>query len=416
LFPTTFPQVKQRTGIIIDFTGVDNEMNKILKGRKQKPKREFTLELQDHLVKNYKLASVLISKNEELELDLNIIKGRCDNWFGWLKTPLGLAGPLHIDGTECFMPMSTTEGALVASICRGCKALDNVTTLLYDDKISRGPVFELADLNSYEIVNQYLKENFELIRVEFERGSRFCKLKNINVQPFGHYLYLRFEASSGNAMGMNMVSICTQLACDFIAKNLEGTLSLISLSGNFCIDKKASFLNLHRGRGKSVIAEGLVPIERVREILKVDPDRLLKVFQTKCYYGSCLAGSVGGNNGQASNIVASIFLATGQDLAQIVESSNCFLAMEKFHKDGKFYLRTSVTMPSLEVATVGGGTCLPCQKSCLHIALEKDLELGNSAEILARRIAGFVLAGELSLLASLTEGSLVESHVKLNRL
>jgi hydroxymethylglutaryl-CoA reductase (NADPH) len=391
-------------------------MNKILKERKHKSKREFTSELQDQLAQSYKSASVLIPNKEEVEVDLDLIKGRCDNWFGWLKTPLGIAGPLFIDGFECFMPMSTTEGALIASICRGCKALDNVTTLLYDDKISRGPVFEIANLNSFEIANKFFKENFDSIKLEFEKGSRFCKLKTIHVQPFGHYLYLRFEATSGNAMGMNMVSLCTQIACDFITKSLEGVMSLISLSGNFCIDKKASFLNLHRGRGKSVIAESLIAIDKVKEILKVDTERLLKVFQTKCYYGSCLAGSIGGNNGQAANVIAAIFLATGQDLAQIIESSNCFLVMEKVHRDGALYLRTSVTMPSLEVATVGGGTVLPCQKSSLQIALGEEMGAENSAEIFAQRIAGFVLAGELSLLASLAEGSLVNSHLKLNRL
>ena len=385
-------------------------MDTILRERSHKTEKEFVLELQNYLVKNYELSSRLIPEYENMDSDLKIIKGRCDNWFGWLKIPLGIAGPLLVDKIKCFMPMSTTEGALIASVCRGCKVLDLVTTLLYDDKMSRGPVFEMAHIGSFDTVNDFLKEKFGLIKSEFEKESRFCKLKRINIRPLGHYLYLRFEATSGNAMGMNMVSVCTQKACDFIVQSLKGIVSLVSLSGNFCMDKKASFLNLLQGRGKSVIAEAFVKSEHIKKIFKVDLDQLLKVFQAKCYYGSCLAGTVGGNNSQAANIIAAVFLATGQDLAQIVESSNCFLAMEKFFKDDELYLRASVTMPSLEVATIGGGTGLPCQKACLQIAMDNEV---GSAETFARRVAAFVLAGELSLLASLAEGSLVESHLRL---
>jgi hydroxymethylglutaryl-CoA reductase (NADPH) len=387
-------------------------MDAILKERNRKTEKEFTLETQDFLVKNYDLSASLVSESAKLDSDLKIIRGKCDNWFGWVKIPIGIAGPLLIDKVKCFMPMSTTEGALIASVCRGCKTIDTVTTLIYDDKMSRGPVFEMDHLDSFEIINNYLRENFELIKCEFEKKSRFCKLKHIIVRPLGHYLYLRFEATSGNAMGMNMVSVCTQNACDFIAQKLELKLKLISLSGNFCTDKKASFMNSLQGRGKSVIAEAFIESDRIKEVLKTDLDKLLKVFHSKCYYGSCLAGTIGGNNCQAANIVAAVFLATGQDLAQIIESSNCFLAMEKYYKNEKLYLRASVTMPSLEVATIGGGTNLPCQKACLQIAIDVG---ENSAEILARRIAAFVLAGELSLLASLAEGTLVESHLRLNR-
>jgi hydroxymethylglutaryl-CoA reductase (NADPH) len=342
-------------------------------------------------------------------------KGRVDNYFGWCCVPLGLAGPLNIDGIAHVMPMATSEGALIASVCRGCKALNSCSTVLVSDQMSRGPVLRAESAIRSVEIRSWVENNFQDIKERFDSVSSHLSLLKTTANCVGPYLFVRFEASSGNAMGMNMVSAGSRAACDYLVKHFP-TLVLVSLSGNYCVDKKPSHLNVLLGRGKGVIAEAFIPNGIIESILKCTLEGLLQTFFSKCYLGSSLSGTVGGNNAHAANVVAALFAATGQDLAQAVESSSCFTLLEMGEEDGIQGINASVSMPCLEVATVGGGTTIPGQNAALCLALGScDIADNDSCQRFARNIAAFVLAGEISLLASLCEGSLVQAHQKLNK-
>jgi len=193
-------------------------------------------------------------------------------------------------------------------------------------------------------------------------------------------------------------------------------MEIVSLSGNMCTDKKPSAINWLEGRGRSVVCDAVIKGEVVEKLLKTSVAALVDINLAKNLVGSAMAGSVGGFNAHAANIVTAVFLATGQDPAQNVESSNCITQMEPVNDGKDLYI--SVTMPSIEVGTVGGGTFLPAQAACLDILNVKGASYekpGNNADQLARIVAGGVLAGELSLLSALAAGHLMKSHLKYNR-
>jgi len=216
-------------------------------------------------------------------------------------------------------------------------------------------------------------------------------------------------------MGMNMVSKAVEKALSVLQAYFP-EMEVLSLSGNFCTDKKPSAVNWIEGRGKSVVAEARIPEEIVRKTLKTTIHDLVDLNVNKNLVGSAMAGSIGGFNAHASNIVTAIFLATGQDAAQNVESSNCITLMEAINNGRELYV--SCTMPSIEVGTVGGGTHLSAQAACLGILDAKGANAenaGKNAELLARSICAAVMAGELSLMSALAAGHLVKSHMKHNR-
>lgn len=216
-------------------------------------------------------------------------------------------------------------------------------------------------------------------------------------------------------MGMNMVSKGVQNVLDYLQKDFKD-MDVISISGNFCSDKKAAAVNWIDGRGKSVVCEAFIKEEIVKKVLKTNVSALVELNMIKNLAGSAVAGSLGGFNAHASNIVSAIYIATGQDPAQNVESSHCITMMEPVN-NGKD-LHISVTMPSIEVGTIGGGTQLASQSACLDLLGVKGASLetpGANARRLATIIAGSVLAGELSLMSALAAGQLVNSHMKYNR-
>ncbi|XP_042495283.1 3-hydroxy-3-methylglutaryl-coenzyme A reductase 1-like [Macadamia integrifolia] len=344
----------------------------------------------------------------------------CEMPVGYVQIPVGVAGPLLLDGREYTVPMATTEGCLVASTNRGCKAIyasGGATSVLLRDGMTRAPVVRFGSAKRAAELKFFLENpvNFETLEVVFNKSSRFARLQSIQCAMAGKNLYVRFSCSTGDAMGMNMVSKGVQNVLDFLQNDFPD-MDVMGISGNFCSDKKPAAVNWIEGRGKSVVCEAIIKEEVVRKVLKTNVSALVELNMLKNLAGSAVAGALGGFNAHASNIVSAVYLATGQDPAQNVESSHCITMMEPVN-DGKD-LHISVTMPSIEVGTVGGGTQLASQSACLNFlgvkGANKDSP-GSNARLLATIVAGSVLAGELSLMSALAAGQLVTSHMKYNR-
>ncbi|KAL0477999.1 HMG-CoA reductase [Acrasis kona] len=346
----------------------------------------------------------------------------CENVVGYVPIPVGVAGPLLLDGNQYMVPMATVEGALVGSTNRGFKALrgalggEGVSSVILSDGMTRGPVVQLPNAKRASALKKWVEDekNFERITKEFDSTSRFARLQEIKVGVAGRKVFLRFKCKTGDAMGMNMISKATDKALKFLVAEFHD-MQIVSLSGNYCTDKKPSSVNWIEGRGKSVVCDAVIPASVVKSVLKTEVEKLVNLNVNKNLIGSAMSGSIGGFNAHASNMVTAVFLATGQDCAQNVESSNCMTLMEKT-ADGDLYM--SITMPSIEVGTIGGGTHLNAQKACLKLLGvhgSQENNPGANAQQLARIVASTVMAGELSLMSALAEDVLVKSHLDLNR-
>ncbi|ALC47805.1 Hmgcr [Drosophila busckii] len=349
-----------------------------------------------------------------------VMNACCENVLGYVPIPVGYAGPLMLDGVSYYVPMATTEGALVASTNRGCKALSvrGVRSVVEDVGMTRAPCVRFPSVARASEAKRWIEHeaNYLLVKKEFDSTSRFGRLKDCYIAMDGPQLYVRFEALTGDAMGMNMVSKGTEMALRFIKRQFPD-MQIISLSGNFCCDKKPAAINWIKGRGKRVVTECIISAATLRSVLKTDAKTLVECNKLKNLSGTAMAGSIGGNNAHAANMVTAVFLATGQDPAQNVTSSNCSTAMDCWAENSEDLYMTC-TMPSLEVGTVGGGTGLPGQGACLEMLGVRGAhptQPGDNAKKLAQIVCATVMAGELSLMAALVNNDLVKSHMRHNR-
>jgi len=344
----------------------------------------------------------------------------CENVVGYLPVPVGVIGPLRVNDEEFYVPMATTEGALLASASRGARAIEKsggAYAKVMRDSMTRSPVVELPTAMAAIEFAQYIEDpqNLETFKGYFSNTTNFGRLEDIKATVAGRYCFLRMSASTGDAMGMNMVG----KGCNEILENVlrdVPSAKLVALSSNMCTDKKPSAMNWVNGRGKSVVCEVTIPKDVVENVLKTTIPDLVKVNTIKNLVGSSLSGSIGGNNAHSSNLVTAFFIATGQDPAQNVVSSNCMVIMEPLNDSTE--LHVSVTMPSIEVGTVGGGTSLHSQKACLSmlgVAGASRENPGENSKKLAEILSATVLAGELSLNAALASNNLISAHMDLNR-
>lgn len=345
----------------------------------------------------------------------------CENVIGYIPIPLGVAGPIIIDGKPYHIPVATTEGCLVASTMRGCKAINlggGVETVLTADGMTRGPCVQFPNLTRAGKAKTWLdsEEGQKKMKSAFNSTSRFARLQHIKTAIAGDALYIRFKTTTGDAMGMNMISKGVEYSLQCMIEEFGfDDMRVVSLSGNYCIDKKAAAINWIEGRGKSIVASADIPSETVQKVLKSDVDALVELNISKNLVGSALAGAIGGFNAHAANLLTAVYIATGQDPAQNVESSNCMTLMKKLPNGD---LRVSVSMPSIEVGTIGGGTVLDPQGAMLEllgIRGPHPTEPGSNARQLAKIVASAVLASELSLCSALAAGHLVQSHMQHNR-
>ncbi len=356
--------------------------------------------------------------------DYNKVFGaNCEIVIGYVPIPLGVVGPLVLNGEPVYIPMATTEGCLVASTNRGCKAITTAggcCSVVLRDAITRAPCVRLPSAMRAAALKKWVSahEHYVVLEEAFNSTTNYGRLVSIEATVAGRNVYLRFSCMSGDAMGMNMVSKGCLKAIEVLEAEFPDMV-LVALSGNMCTDKKPAAVNWILGRGKSIVVEAVIPESIVKSVLKCTVKSMVETNHQKNHIGSAMAGSIGGFNAHAANIVTAVYLATGQDPAQNVESSNCLTVME-FAEDGKS-LHVSVTMPSVEVGTVGGGTHLPAQAGCLEIcgargaAKGAGSQPGDNARKLAQIVGGAVLAGELSLMAALAANQLVTAHMQHNR-
>ena len=335
-----------------------------------------------------------------------------ENMIGTTQIPLGFAGPVRVNGSaaegEFLVPLATTEGALIASISRGMSVINDgtgVVARVYGDAMTRAPVLRVNDLAHADQVIDWIDNNMGAIHEAVSGTTSHGKLVRIDKYPNGRSLYLRFAFETGDAMGMNMATIASESVCRLIEK--ETGAVMISVSGNMCSDKKPAAINMINGRGKTVVAEARIPKEVVERRLHTTSAAIVETNTRKNLIGSSMAGTLGAN-AHAANMVAALFIATGQDPAQVVGASMTVTTCEDI--DGDLYI--CVRMPTLEVGTVGGGTRLPCQKEALSMI---DCLGAGKARKLAEIVAATVLAGELSTLAAQAAGQLGSAHAALGR-
>ena len=350
--------------------------------------------------------------------DLADAEANVENAVGTLEVPVGVAGPLPVDGGaaggEYHVPLATTEGALVASVNRGIstiRAAGGATARVTDRGMTRAPAFAVEGVEQALETVEWVRENEPALRAAAEATTNHGELLGVDPYVVGDSVYLRFSYDTKDAMGMNMATIATRAACDTV--EAETPAALIALSGNLCSDKKPAAINAIEGRGRTVTAEVTIPADTVEERLGTTAESIAEVNTRKNLLGSAKAGSLG-FNAHAANVVAAVFLATGQDAAQVVEGANA-ITTASVRDDGALY--ASISLASLEVGTVGGGTRLPTQQAGLELlghAGGGD-PAGANADALAEVIAAAALGGELSLLAAMASRHLASAHESLGR-
>ncbi len=354
-------------------------------------------------------------------IDFEEVEGRnIENAIGATQIPLAVVGPLRVEGEyargDFYVPMATTEGALVAGVNRGAKAITlsgGARCRVVRDGMTRAPLFRLPSVADAVEFVRWVETSFSEIKKAAESTTRFGKLVRVEPYIMGNLVWLRFVYTTGDAMGMNMATIATDAACRYILEKYPGSVTLVALSGNMCVDKKPAHINALLGRGKTVIAEALIPSHVLEKVFRARAEDIHRVNVEKNLLGSSYAGSLS-FNAHFANIIAAIFIATGQDVAQVVESSMGWTSTE-VRDSGSLYI--AVTLPSLEVGTVGGGTQLPTQREALSImgVAGSGNPPGTNARKLAEIIAATVLAGELNLLAALARNELASAHAKARR-
>ena len=346
-------------------------------------------------------------------VDPQVLRGNVENFIGVAEVPIGVAGPLTVNGEHArgdfLIPLATTEGTLVASYNRGMRLLNEcggVTTTIVEEYMQRSPAFRFQTAREARDFGRWMTDHHAEIKAAAEATTRIGRLEHIGQYQVGPLRYLRFNYTTGDAAGQNMTGKATRAACEWIAANCPGNPRYV-LSGNIDTDKKHSQINALLTRGRRVVAEAVLSAEALRRIMKVDPADLF-AWRQVTMTGSMLAGAAS-NGAHAANGLAAIFIATGQDVANVAESHASF-SYTQLLDSGDYYW--SVTLPALIVATYGGGTGLPTQRECLDLL---GCYGAGRARAFAEICAAVVLAGETSLACAVVNDDWVTAHERLGR-
>jgi hydroxymethylglutaryl-CoA reductase (NADPH) len=340
--------------------------------------------------------------------DPHLTQGNVEHFLGAAQVPIGLAGPLLVNGEhaqgEFYVPMATSEGTLVASYNRGMRLLHEaggVTVTVVQDHMQRAPAFIFESARQARDFGAWLSEHFDKIKAVAETTTSTGRLIEIEQYQAARLLYTRFNYTTGDAAGQNLTGKATQAAAHWIVDNYPGIEHYV-LEGSMATDKKASHINMLRTRGKRVIAEATIPNEVIQRVTRASTDLLFRARMIS-QLGGMMAG-VNNNGAHSANGITAVFIATGQDVANVAESSTAYVYAEN-RPNGDYYY--SITIPSLIVATYGGGTGLPTQRECLEML---DCYGTGKVRKLAEIIAATVLCGELSLGAAVVAEEWVDAH------
>lgn len=368
-------------------------------------------QLWEYLNADPTLKSILLDPVAE---ELHHYQGNIENPLGHIRMPLGLAGPLRVNGLAAQgdypIPLATTEAALVASYHRGCRlltAIGGCSALILYESVNRSPGFVFnvtADACHFItwVVNQ-----FEAFQEIVSTTTAHGKLCDIGCTVEGNHVYLNLEFTTGDASGQNMVTLASQAICDYIVEKSPITPIRYYIESNLSGDKKASARAFISSRGKKVTAEATIPADVLQKHLHATPEQMADYWRMSAI-GGVLSGTLG-VHGHFANGLAALYIATGQDAACVAESA---IGITRFEVNPEGNLYASVTLPSIMIGTVGGGTSLPTQKACLKLM---GLHGSGHARALAEVCAGLLLAGELSIIAALAVGHFTRAHRKLAR-
>jgi hydroxymethylglutaryl-CoA reductase (NADPH) len=360
-----------------------------------------------------------LNHTKQFSFDPESMSGNCEQLFGVAQLPIGVAGPLLVNGEhaqgEFYVPMATIEGTLIASYNRGMRVIresGGVTTTVMGEAMQRAPVFIFKGARDARDFSHWLQQNFEAIKAKAESTTSVGKLLEIEQYPVHNMVHTRFDYSTGDAAGQNMTGGATFVACEWIRANYP-KLRTYGLSGGMDSEKKTSFVNSLKGRGRKVTAEITIPRQVLADVLRTTPE----IQRNSTSMNTLAAFLTGASNNAAhpANGLAALYMATGQDMANIGEANQCSV-YSYVTKSGDLYY--SVTLPALIMATFGGGTGLATQRECLELmgCYGKD-----KAYKLIEIAAGLVVAGELSLVsATRTDkdtgaNEWVDAHEKLGR-
>jgi hydroxymethylglutaryl-CoA reductase (NADPH) len=337
-----------------------------------------------------------------------------ENFIGTVKVPIGLAGPLRVNGLfargDYYIPLATTEAALVASYSRGAQLISEAggcACALLNEGVSRAPGFAFRDLRECGLFVVWATGQLDEFRRHAEGTTRHGKLIDLRITVEGNHVYLNFEFTTGDASGQNMITLATQAVCDYILAHSPVKPRYHCIEGNLSGDKKASALSFLLVRGKKVCAEVIVESALVQKRLHTTPEQMVCQWRMSAM-GGALSGTLG-LHGHYANGLAALYLATGQDVACVAESA---VGVTRVEVTDSGALYAAVTLPNIMVGTVGGGTGLPSQKACLDVM---GLSGPGKAQALAEVAAGVCLAGELSIMGALTSGDFSRAHRLLAR-
>ncbi|MGV3632568.1 MAG: hydroxymethylglutaryl-CoA reductase [Bacteroidota bacterium] len=367
----------------------------------------------DFLQEEMGLVPDFLSGKKKLE-DFSVMEGNIENYIGMSQIPTGIMGPVKVLGTHAegdfYVPLATSEGALVASYHRGAKACylaGGATSVCLVEGVQRSPMFKFDHIGDLGLFLSWVLNHYEDYKRITSEKSRFAQLLDIRSNIEGNHLILTFEFHTGDASGQNMVTICTDAICHYIIENVPVKPRMWFIEGNYSGDKKATALSFTTVRGKKVSTEVKLSEKIVNEVLKTTPKAMHEYWRSSTI-GVIQSGAVGAQGHYANGLTA-LFIATGQDAACVAEAATGITRME-LCDDGSLY--AAVTLPNLIVGTVGGGTSLPTQRECLEL-------MGCYGVGKARKFAeicgAVVLAGELSIAAALSAGHFASAHQNLGR-
>jgi hydroxymethylglutaryl-CoA reductase (NADPH) len=398
------------------------ELIKRLEPKRENPSRKLPRPSQPTMETVHQCWQVLTSRPESREAladaqtlaQMELYQHNIENFIGSLKVPVGVAGPLRVNGLfaqgDYYIPLATTEASLVASYSRGAQLISEAggcTAMLLSEGISRAPGFAFNNLREVGLFLVWALSHVDEFRHEAEATTRHGKLIDMRITVEGNHVYLNFEFTTGDASGQNMVTIATEAICAYIAAHAPVPPRYYFIEANLSGDKKASAQSFLSVRGKKVTAEVTLPGDLVGRRLHTTPDHIVNYWRMSAI-GGVLSGTLG-IQGHYANGLAALYLACGQDVACVAESAVGVTRLEATPR-GELY--GAVTLPNLTVGTVGGGTGLPSQQACLDIL---GLTGPGKASALAEICASLCLAGELSIIGALCAGEFTHAHQRLAR-